>query len=113
MKDRTAVVRRYLGAYQRDDRPALETTIADNFQFTSPQDDHIDRACYFQICWPEHMRTKAIDIEHIVMDGNAAYVTYMLERHDGRKVHNTERVTFEGDKINAIEVFFGASSSDT
>jgi ketosteroid isomerase-like protein len=107
MTDKATVVRRYLGAYQHDDRAALEACIADNFRFTSPEDDAIDRVRYFQHCWPNHGTAHAIDVERVVEDGNAAYVTYMLRHIDGRSIHNTERVTFEGDKINGIEVFFG------
>jgi len=109
--DKATVVRRYLGAYQHDDRTALEACIADNFHFTSPEDDAIDRVRYFQHCWPNHGTTRAIDIERVVEDGNAAYVTYLLTTIEGKRIHNTERVTFEGDKIKTIEVFFGRAVS--
>ena len=34
---------------RRDD---AEAVIADDFTFTSPYDDAIDRAAYFERCWP-------------------------------------------------------------
>jgi hypothetical protein len=49
----TEAIRTYLGVYQRKDRSAIEQVLADDFTFTSPVDDHIDRALYFVKCWPK------------------------------------------------------------
>src|SRR5688572_18322604 len=49
---RTAdLVRRCFAAYRAKDRAAIEQLIAKDFRFTSPYDDHIDRAAYFARCW--------------------------------------------------------------
>ena len=52
--DRTALARACYRAYETGDREALEHLIADEFAFWSPQDDGIDRATYFERCWPNH-----------------------------------------------------------
>ena len=43
--------------YQQD-RDAAESLIADDFLFTSPQDDHIDRAAFFERCFPTAGRVR-------------------------------------------------------
>jgi len=39
-------------AYVSKDRAAIEALIADDFHFTSPLDNRLDRATYFERCWP-------------------------------------------------------------
>ncbi len=39
-------------AYADKDRDAIEAVIADDFHFTSPLDNRIDRETYFKRCWP-------------------------------------------------------------
>ena len=46
------VVRECFEGYLTHDRDAAEALIADDFVFTSPQDDHIDRAAFFEHCFP-------------------------------------------------------------
>jgi hypothetical protein len=58
------VIRTYLKAYETKDRSALESTMSDDFTFTSPYDDHIDRATYLKRCWPNSARTRAIHIQN-------------------------------------------------
>lgn len=48
----TDAVRALFNAYRAQDRETAERLLADNLTFTSPQDDHIDRATYFQRCFP-------------------------------------------------------------
>ena len=42
------LVRRLFGAYQSKDRKVMEELLSDEFTFTSPYDDHIDRTAYFE-----------------------------------------------------------------
>jgi ketosteroid isomerase-like protein len=39
-------------AYLAQDRDTMDRLLADEFVFTSPQDDHIDKATFFQRCFP-------------------------------------------------------------
>ena len=41
------LVHGYYAAYGRKDRQVVEDLLSDDFTFSSPQDDHIDRATYF------------------------------------------------------------------
>ncbi|MFJ4923397.1 hypothetical protein [Streptomyces sp. NPDC088725] len=46
------VVRACLESYAAQDRELAERLIADEYVFTSPQDDRIDRAAFFDRCFP-------------------------------------------------------------
>ena len=47
-KNRSDLVRDYFAAFQAGDRPVMEAALTDDFTFTSPYDDAIDRAAYFE-----------------------------------------------------------------
>ena len=45
------IIDKYFAAYMSNDRNAIEEFLSDDFTFTSPYDDHIDKAAYFEKCW--------------------------------------------------------------
>jgi ketosteroid isomerase-like protein len=45
------IIRALFAAYLSNDRKAVEGAFADDFRFTSPYDDEIDKATYFARCW--------------------------------------------------------------
>ena len=45
------IIRAVFAAYLANDRSAIEHALADDFRFTSPYDDHIDKATYFERSW--------------------------------------------------------------
>jgi ketosteroid isomerase-like protein len=95
-------------AYQDDDLPALERLIADDFAFWSPYDDGIDRATYFERCWPNHETTAAFEFKRLrELGDDEVLVTYEAERPDGSRFRNTEILTFAGDRVRLVEVYFG------
>jgi hypothetical protein len=94
-------------AYETGDRRAMEDMVGDGFRFWSPVDDGIDRAAYFDRCWPNHEHLAAFRFVRLVADGAAVIVTYEAERTDGSKFRNTEVLTFAGDELTTVEVYFG------
>lgn len=104
---RSDVVRAYVGAYENEDRDIAEKLLADNFTFTSPNDDGIDRATYFERCWPQGEPARKQVIEQIVVDGDKAFVTYSCAIGNGKSFRNTEYITFTGEQIARVDVFFG------
>jgi hypothetical protein len=50
-KNRGAMIRAIFSAYMTNDRKVVEDSLADDFRFTSPYDDRIDKASYFARCW--------------------------------------------------------------
>jgi ketosteroid isomerase-like protein len=106
--DAVALVRAMYGAYAEKDRATIEALIADDFHFTSPLDNRIDRATYFARCWPNSEGIGSFKIIHIVPDGERIFVTYEGCRNDG-KFRNTELVTVRDGRIVDVEVYFGWS----
>ena len=106
--DRLALARASYGAYETGDRSVLEDLLADDFVFYSPPDPGIDRAAYFERCWPNHERHRSFRYERLEeISGNEVLVTYVAERTDGTRFRNTEILTFAGDKLARAEVYFG------
>jgi ketosteroid isomerase-like protein len=106
--DRIRLARACYEAYENDDRDALEGLIADDFAFWSPQDAGIDRATYFERCWPNHETTAAFAFERLHdLGGDQVLVTYDATRKDGSRFRNTEILTFAGDRVRLAEVYFG------
>ncbi len=114
MTDKAAIVRALFAAYRASDRAAVEKSFIDDFRFTSPFDDRLDKAAYFERCWPASIGgwMKDQDIERIVVDGDAAFVTYRCVAKDGRSFRNTEFFVFDRAHIKSIDVYFGATYRD-
>jgi ketosteroid isomerase-like protein len=109
---RSEAVRSYFGAYESEDRDAAELLLADDFTFTSPNDDNIDRATYFERCWPQNDAAREQTIEKIVVEGDKAFVTYTCATGNGKSFRNTEYFTFAGERIASVDVYFGAAYQD-
>jgi ketosteroid isomerase-like protein len=108
MSAKSDMIRRCFGAYRDKDREALENLLSDDFTFTSPYDDGINKATYFVRCWPNSEKILRHDLERIVEFGDEAFVLYTCLTTDGTEFRNTEHFTFERDRITAVNVYFGA-----
>jgi len=107
MPDETvAIARASYDAYVTKDRAAIEALIADDFHFTSPIDNRLDRATYFARCWPNSESIEGFDFIHLVPDGERVFVTYE-GRGGGRRFRNTEILTVKDGRITDAEVYFG------
>jgi ketosteroid isomerase-like protein len=91
--DPIAIARASYDAYVRKDRTAIEALIAEDFHFTSPLDNRIDRRTYFDRCWPNSLRISAFDYIRLVADGAVVFVTYEGSNVDGGRFRNTEVLT--------------------
>ncbi len=106
--DTIAIARACYDAYVTKDRAAIEALIADDFQFTSPLDNKLDRAMYFARCWPNSETIDGFDFIHLVQDGARVFVTY--EGHGKHhRFRNTEVLTVKNGAITDVEVYFGWS----
>jgi ketosteroid isomerase-like protein len=103
-----SIARATYTAYVEKDRAGIEALIADDFHFTSPLDNRIDRATYFARCWPNSESSEGFDFIHLVPDGERVFVTYEGRRNDHR-FRNTEILTVKDGQITDIEVYFGWS----
>jgi ketosteroid isomerase-like protein len=103
------VVRKAFLAYEENDRDLVEEVLAEDFTFSSPPDPYLDRAQYFERCWPNSETIKAFRFRKILEENGEVFVTYELEKTDGSRGRNTEFFIVEGDKIKKQDVYFGPS----
>lgn len=105
--DRLKLARDSYRAYESGDRRLLEELLTDDFTFYSPDDVGIDRATYFERCWPNFQQIEGFEFRRLLEDGDEVILTYEARRTDGRRFRNTEVLTFEADKIRRAEVYYG------
>jgi ketosteroid isomerase-like protein len=106
------IIRALFAAYLSNNRKAVEDAFSDDFHFTSPYDNEIDKTIYFARCWRVTDWIERHELERILVEGDAAFVTYRCVAKGGKSFRNTEFFTFEGDKIKRIDVYFGATYQD-
>ena len=106
-QNRLELARSAYGAYESGDRNVLEELLSDDFTFYAPPDPGIDRATYFERCWPNAYLIERFEFERLIEAGDEVIVTYEATKADGRRFRNTEIHTFAGDKMTKTEVYFG------
>ncbi len=99
----------FMRAYrEQDERLALSLT-ADDFTFTSPQDDHLDRDTWLERCFPtaDHFDAPATTLQIVEVDG------VVLHRYEytvaGRTYRNVEATRVEDGLVHEVEVYFGGA----
>jgi ketosteroid isomerase-like protein len=107
--NKSKIIRAVFAAYLSNDRKAVEDFLTDDFRFTSPYDDEIDKPTYFARCWRASDWIERHELERIFAEGDGAFVAYKCVAKDGKSFRNTEFFTFIGDKIRRIDVYFGAT----
>ena len=105
--DRLALARATYEAFAAGDRQRIEELLADDLTFSSPTDVGLDRAGYFERCWPGSGSARAFTFTRLLEVGDEVVVTYEAEREDGTRFRNTEVLGFDGDKIRTVEVYWG------
>jgi ketosteroid isomerase-like protein len=104
---RTRLARDLYLAFADGDREFVESMLADEFTFSSPVDVGLDRAGYFARCWPGSGQRQQFEFVRLLEAGDEVVVTYEMTRADGGRGRNTEILTFNGDQIVSVEVYFG------
>ena len=104
-----AIARRSYEAYVEKDRAAIEALIGEDFHFTSPLDNRIDRDTYFARCWPNSRNITEFEFINLVPEGDRVLVTYEARNSDGKRFRNTEIMTIHNGRIVDVEVYFGWS----
>ena len=105
--DRLKIVRECYRAYETGDRSLIEPHLSVDFTFYSPDDVGIDRATYFERCWPNSKLIEMFNFERLIDLGDEVLVTYEVKKKGGGRFRNTEIQTFDGDKICKVEVYYG------
>ena len=107
MPDRRQLARGLYEACAAADRDAIENLLAEDFEFHAPPDPHLDRAGYFERCWPHAGKGQSFEFARLIEAGDEVVVTYEGRRADGTRFRNTEVLTFAGDRVRRAEVYFG------
>lgn len=104
----TDTVREAFEAYLSQDAAAMERLLAEDFRFTSPQDDHIDKAAFMQRCFPTAERLESQEIVELVPAGDdAAFIMYEYVLRTGERHRNVEHIRVVDRKLVETLVFFG------
>jgi ketosteroid isomerase-like protein len=104
----TEVVRAAFAAYRAQDRAAADTLIADDFVFTSPQDDHIGKAAFMDRCFPTADRFVSQEILELVDAGaDGVFLLYQYELTTGERHRNTEYSVVRDGRLTETQVYFG------
>jgi ketosteroid isomerase-like protein len=108
MMSNADTVRAVFDAYLEQDRDAMDRLLTDGFVFTSPQDDHIDKAAFFERCFPTADRLVTQEILYVVPAGDdAVFAMYEYELKSGERHRNVELLTVRDGQVVETQVFFG------
>jgi ketosteroid isomerase-like protein len=105
--DRIQVVRDCYRAFETGDRELAEQVLGAELRFHAPPDPELDRAGYFERCWPNAGRVEEFEFVRLFEHGEEVFVTYEARRRDGGRFRNTEVLTVRAGRIVEIEVYFG------
>src|ERR1700674_4861533 len=83
-----AVARTCLNAYVDKDRSVIEAVLADDFHFTSPIDNALDRTTYLMRCWPNSAKAKSFEYIYEIEQGERAFIVYEAHTTDRRCFRN-------------------------
>ena len=104
------IVRAMFDSYLKQDSRTADLLLADEFVFTSPQDDHIDKVTFFERCFPTADRLVSQDLCYVVPTQNDdVFVMYDYVLKTGERHRNVELLTVRDDRIVETQVFFGGS----
>jgi ketosteroid isomerase-like protein len=104
----TDIVRACFDAYLAQDRDTAERLIAQDFSFTSPQDDHIDKVAFLERCFPTANRLNSQEILELVSAGeDGVFILYEYELKTGERHRNAEFITVRNGLLVETQVFFG------
>jgi ketosteroid isomerase-like protein len=104
----TDTVRASTDAYHQQDIETATRLLADDFTFTSPQDDRIDKATYLERCFPTADRFVSSEILALVPVGDdGVLLLYEYELKTGERYRNTEYSTVRDGRLVETQVFFG------
>jgi ketosteroid isomerase-like protein len=102
-----ALARACFEAYARKDRASIEALLREDFHFTSPIDNALDRTTYLERGWPNRRYTESFDHIYQVEEGDRAFIVYEARTTNGKRFHNAEIHTVRDGKLVALEVYFG------
>lgn len=106
-------IRKWYAAWEQKDWRPVDILLADDFTFTSANnDDHINKSTFKVRCWESQIDfIERFDLQRVFGSGNEALVLYVCLTKNGKTFRNVEYLRLRDDKVEAIECYFGAQSS--
>lgn len=101
-----ATVKAALKAYVDKDRSAIERLIAEDYSFTSPIDNGLDRQSHFAQCWPNSEVLVEMTLVAGSEDGETAWIVYEAAT-ERKRFRNVELHAVRAGRIVRTEVYFG------
>lgn len=102
------IVRDVFESYLQQDEQRAARLLADDFTFTSPQDDHIDKTAFFERCFPTTARLASYDLRYVTPAGGGdVFVMYDYVLKTGEHHRNVEVLTVRDGHVVETQVFFG------
>ena len=102
------VVAASMAAYRSQDAELAASLLAEDFRFTSPQDDGIDKAEWMRKCFPtaDHF-TSNTQLAIVELDSDHVFSHYEYELENGERYRNCEVLTVRDGQIVETQVYFG------
>ena len=103
------VVRAWYKAWDQKDWDKASAVSADDFTFTSPNDDdHISKAVFKKRCWDTQIAfIKSFDLELVMAQGDDVLVKYTCQTMNGKSFSNVEYFRVHENRIASLRCFFG------
>jgi len=107
------LVRKWYAAWEKRDWGPVDSLLADDFTFTSPNgDDHISKSTFKTRCWETQIDfIKHFDLERIITGADDAFVKSLCHTKNGKSFRNVEYLRIKNGKLESIECYFGEQSS--
>jgi hypothetical protein len=103
------IIRAYYSGWEKKDWQAVRSLLADDFTFTSPNDDdHINVQIFKAKCWPQADYVQRFDLEIAIGQNNDAFVKTLCRTTNGKSIQNVEYFRFADGLVRAIECYFGS-----
>ena len=105
-------VRKYYAAWETKDWHRIDIQLADDFTFSSPLDDHINKSDFKAGCWDTQIAyIDRFDLKQVIGTENEAFVMYVCHTTNAKTFRNVEYFQFRDHKVKAVECYFGGKSS--
>ena len=102
------LIRNYYSGWEKKEWGLIESALAANFTFTSPNDDdHISKPAFKARCWPQADFVARFELESVLVKDDEAFVKYLCRTTKATSFRNIDYWRFEGERVNAIEDYFG------
>jgi ketosteroid isomerase-like protein len=105
-------VRNYYAAWETKDWHPVDIQLADDFTFSSPLDDHINKSAFKAGCWDTQIAfIDRFDLKQVIGTEHEAFVMYVGHTTNGKTFQNVEYFRFRDGKVKSVECYFGGKSS--